>query len=189
MVRQSKAVSASDARPYSGSIRVNDPATDTFTIKTNLTYEQSLTSDGSGVLSFRVRTSDVTSAYDWSDFIASYQEYRVLGFEVMWAPKYNQTYTSTVVPGAGAVATTHVTGAAAPTSINEVASYDTFRLAYSGKPIKVTWRARGFEELQWLKVTSPTDAGGVVGFLNGLSNDTLYGRLITVFLVEFRGRN
>jgi len=189
MVRKSSTNAASDARPYTGKIRINDPASDLFTIKSNFTYEQSLTTSAGGDVAFRLRTSDVTNSEGWDDMSASYQEFRVLGFQVMWVPKYNQTYNASVIPGAGAHATTHVTGVATPDDIGDVVKYDTFRVCYSGRPFTATWRARGFEELQWVSTSVANDSGGIIGYLNGMTASTLYGRLITVYLVEFRGRN
>jgi hypothetical protein len=186
--RQSRRGSAGDLPPYRGPIRINSPDTDLYTIKTNLTLDDLVTSNASGVYVFNRKPSDVTSGNDWASLASTYSEYRVLAFEVHYLPRYNQTYNASVLPGTGCIATSHVTNTPSPSVFSDVTNYDTWRPAYSGRAFKMQWRARGTEELQWVPTATTNDAGSIIGVFGDLTASTLYGRLLTVFLVEFRGR-
>ncbi len=103
-------------------------------------------------------------------------------------PFYNTTYNASLLHRVGAAASVHYPNTSAPASLDSVVQHTTWRVMNTGRQLKITWRARGTEELAWAPVTTPINHGGFIYYIDGLTASAGYGRYIMTYLVEFRGR-
>lgn len=156
-------------------------------VRMNLTSSAAVSTDAGGNLVFSRSPTDVNTSTEWTTVSGLFQDYRVLAIECEWQPFYNNTYSTLLSHGAGAAAVDH-SGVITPGTIDTVNQYQNFKVFHSGRPLKIQWRAAGFEELQWTPVSSASNFGSVFGFIPGLTGSVAYGRVFTRFLVELRGR-
>lgn len=173
---------------YTGPIHLRSGGLDQRITRVNLNFSSNAVSSAGGKFDGAWITSQVASCSDWSSFANVYQEYRVVGMEVKWLNRYNQTYTSTVTPGFGAMAVYHIPTVPTAVSIDEVVQNANHKLWNTGKPITMQWRARGTEEMAWTTTASTSSHGGIQVYAEGCTASTLLGCWILTFTVEFRGR-
>lgn len=188
--RRSRRGPANDLTPYRGSIRLpNSSGLDPRTIKENLTLIYTATANGSGELRDYCSTSTVSSALDWSSFVDTYSEFRVLGIRVEFHNSYNNSYDPGRGNFAGLMASVHTPLSGPPGSAGDVGQYVNWKTLRSGAPCVHEWRARGVEEMLFSSTTAVLpNHGGLIWYCNQLNPGTDYGQYVITFLVEFRGR-
>lgn len=157
-------------------------------IRANLTFATVLNSNGSAVIAGYVASSDVTACSDWTSFASTYQEYRVLGFEVKYANHYNGAFSTTVIQRTGAMCTNHVSTISSPTTLDEVVQAADHKPWRTAAPLTITWRARGTEELAFTPTSATSTHGGVKYYSDVGTPSVAYGVLFVTFCVEFRSR-
>lgn len=174
---------------YTGPVRLpTGDGRSTDSILVNLTYPAGKVVDSASEIKGYWANSDVISATDWSGFSSVYQEYRVLAFTVRWQNKYNQAYSATSLRLNGAMAVDKHASIAAPTTLDEVVQRSSYKLWNTGKPMSVTWRASGTEELTFTSTSGTSTHGGVVYYATGGTVASLEGIMYVDFVVEFRNR-
>jgi len=146
-----------------------------------------ISSNSGGVINL-VMNNDVTSASDWSNFVDTWDEFRVLGLRVEFFPynRYSKTTTT-----CGPIITT-----IDRVDITPLSSYST-AMAYSSAKkhsLEDPWsreiRMAGIEEAAFQSTASPTNLGAqcIKTYADSLSTSVKYGRMFLYFRVQFRGR-
>jgi len=158
------------------------------THRMNMMVYQTATSSAGGLLAFVFKPTDVTQAADWSSLTASFEEYRVVAYEVRYLPFADGAYNTTLAPASGCVATAHISNEVLPSTVSSVTQHDTWSPWYSYREKVIVWRARSTEELQWLVNSTTNDAGAIIGAIEDVSASKSYGRFVVTYVVEFRGR-
>lgn len=159
------------------------------TIRCNVSYTTSATSDAAGFLARMISTSIVYNTPDWVNLANSYKECRILGVSCRYEPLYSVPFSGGPTFALGASCVTHEVGAIAPTSLSE--TYDKFksRVWNLMRPLTMEWRMSDTGEANFTNTVAAPDGGGFVYFASGLSPSTIYGRFYVTALVEFRFRN
>ncbi len=174
---------------YRGPVRLpTGDGLDLRVTRANLTIDINASSTAGGILAGYINSDGCTGSPDWAGFAAVYTEFRVLGYTVQWRPYYNNTYSSSLAHGVGAIRVLHGGGGATQGSLGAITASDTYKLMHSGQPVVIDSRARGYEELQWQNVGSYSPTMTVEYYVSGLTASTSYGRFIVTYLVEFKGR-
>lgn len=172
---------------YTGPISHNTPL-QSDAVRVVMTNTQTVTTDGTGAVSFIFDTSSVSGYTDWSNMAGSYKEVRVLGLRAEWEPFYTVNST-TLLGGVGAAAPTHEVGAAAVTNLTTLYGQYGSKKWNVSKPVTVEWRASDTGEMNFVNSASPTSGGGIQFAITGLTPSTTYGRIFLTAIVEFRYRN
>lgn len=176
---------------YRGPIRLpTQDGLDTRTYRVNLSFSDTLVSDGSGVMSGYINGGAVSLSSDWTAVAELYRDFRVLGIEVRWVPFYNGSYQSSLAHGAGAIASVRAAQAAAPADLDSVIQIATWKPMKSSSPTRIHWKMNGIEEAGFSQTSTPSDQnrGGMVWYINGLTDSSQYGTVYYTFLIEARGR-
>jgi hypothetical protein len=143
-------------------------------------------SDGAGLLrgSFG---NNPSGGSDWSNWITTWTEYRVLGFEVEYIPAFENSYpTSTAVGGLLVAYVDRQSSASSPSSANQVLAYDGSKYVSMNKHLKIITKATGTNEMQWLNTASPSAWCSIRYCSTALSISTTYGTFVITWLIEFR---
>lgn len=151
-----------------------------------------LTSSAGGVIQYNISLDPSTlGATDWADFSSTYDEFRLLGARVTFAPVQ---FGVAVNGGLGAIAFDNDSGGN-PANMSVVQQYSTCRyFMVNGftKLYSFTWwrPTRGKETaVVWDDVANPsTSIGSIPIYAGGLSANTIYLSLAVEFFIEFRGR-
>ncbi len=186
---RSSAGRANSLMAYAGPIHlpVRD-GLDDQSIRVNLTYTVEAGSNGGGILTGYFANSDVTSTTDFSSYASAYQEYRVLGMELKYVNRYNNTATTYRDAGAGAMCTSHISSIGTPANLDAVAQVADHKAWRTGAPLTVHWRARGVEEMVFNSTAGTATHGGIQYYCATGTADVSYGKFFITFLVEFRAR-
>lgn len=173
---------------YRGPLHLRSGGLDQRVTRANVVLQSNASTSVTGKINGFWISSDVTSCTDWSSFANVYQEYRVVGLEVKWFNRYNDTYSATVTPGYGAQSVWHTPVVPTPTSTDEVLQNANNKLWNTNRPLTMEWRARGTEEMVWTPITSTSSHGGIQYYAENAIASTNYGMWVVTFCVEFRGR-
>lgn len=188
MTKNKRNRSPRETSVYRGPIHLPAGALDLRTTRINIAYKVNFSTNGSGVIAGYYSTSDVTSASDWTSLAGLFQEYRVLGMEMAYQNANNKTYVSTLLPAYGKLGVYHNPVTSSPANLDEVVQNVDNINVHTGAPFKVQWKARGFEEMQFLPITTTNTEGGFRYYLDQGTVSKLMGFAYLTFLVEFRGR-
>jgi hypothetical protein len=148
----------------------------------NTSYFTAINANVSGTFDFSFASGLVTSLPDWSNFAATYHEYRVLGFEVIYQPIVS--YTSSYPPWIWASdrATGATLGSYAIGASHESAIIRSPRYACTHS-IKLN----GVEEAVWTPTSTTFSWGWIKIFGTGYTSNQNIGLAIVKFLIQFRG--
>ncbi len=186
--RRSRRSSGDQELHYSGPIHLRSGGLDALITRANLCFSSNATSSSGGKFDGAWLSSQVTSCTDWTAYSSVYQEYRVVAMEVRWLNRFNETYSSSISPGFGAMAVYHIPTVPTAISIDEVVQNSNHKLWNTGRPLTMEWRARGTEEMAWITTSTSSSHGGIQVYAEGCTASTLLGCWILTFTVEFRGR-
>lgn len=160
---------------------------DNRTTRLNVSIAVDCTTNSAGKASGTFTSSPVSTS-DWAPIQSVYQEYRVLGFEVEYIPWFTVPQVGGVLPSVGAFDAVHYSAASTPTSRDMLLQNAYHKIWHSHKPLKITWKARGTEEMQWVEAGVGNDNGSIRWYMDGLSASSTYGIFTVTYLVELRGR-
>jgi hypothetical protein len=151
-----------------------------------LATTSTIASSGAGAIDLVISNSPA-GCPGWSNFVAIFDEYRVLGFEVQFVP-YNQYSKSTQVTSS-LVGVIDRDNAAALTSYNGAVQSSSYSILSLENPWTKTARLMGTtEEGQFFQTSSPTSNVWIKLYADSLSLSSTYGRYFVTFRVQFRGK-
>lgn len=176
---------AADALVYRGPTKLPLSSLNQRIVETELKYTSLVTTSGSGQL-IPVFGNAPTNASDWSNLIASFDEYRTLSMVVAFIPKDRYTHTNVAYP-VSVVVDNDSSGALS--SHAGAAAYESFKLVSLEVPFKTVWKMSGVTQATWITTASPTSNAWIKWYSDTLSNSSDYGRFVVSYLVQFRGRN
>jgi len=174
---------------YNGPVRAPRSAgrpTDQTTVR--MVY--SFASSGSAVgMQLALGTGNITNCADWPRYTALYDEYRILGFEVAYLPRYGPS-TAAVAESEGMVVTTHNPTNPGPfTSLAVMADYSDWKTLHSSKPFNAVWKMAAFEEAQYFATSVvPANSGWINVWFPYATTAAQYGNFVFTYAVQFRGR-
>lgn len=162
------------------------------TEKVNLGYYYQLTSDAGGALGKDIQGNAVSSDTDWGKFGNLYKQFRILGMEVEWKPNIGPS-DATKLHNMAILTQQHFSDSTTyspPTGYTEALSVPNHVIRNTGTPFKITVRARGNLEMNFVDTYALADNSyWAVNFLaEGLTPSTIYGNLVVRWIVEFRER-
>lgn len=173
---------------YNGPLVLSRGPEERHTTTVWMTYGPStLVSSGSGVIN-SVFSNDPSGYNDWSSFAAVWDEYRVLGMTVHYAPynRYNQSLSIIVGPvflfidrDDGTVQTTEALAL----------NYESVKMKNLADPWKITAKMAGVAEATFITTATPVANLWIKSYASGLTNSITYGKTYISALVQFRGRN
>ena len=183
---------------YRGPIRLAKPSGPKSALRTHKTTifvsRTSLATNGSGVVTGALLSSAVTGASEWAQYQVLYNEYRVLGMEVLFTPVYKVNQSGTGAFTAPVINYAPVrSNVAAPSASTQVLTNESCVTKSGHDSHKMLVRMSGSEEAIWFDTASTfssTSAYGVFWFgdLGTASSGTfMYADLR--MLVEFRLRS
>jgi len=172
---------------YRGGIRNGVELANTDLITVNLSTAYSQSSTAGGLIANVWKTDDVTSSSDFASYANTYTEYRVVGFEVEWVPKYGESVT-TPTPAIGAQAIDRSNAIGTPASLDSVIQRVSWKTWKSNKPNKMVWRMSSIEEATFTSTAATVTHGGIVNFMDALTASTVYGIWYVTYKVQFRNR-
>ncbi len=161
---------------------------DDTVVRANLSFTTQVSANGAGLIAGYVANSDVTASTDWSSFAATYQEYRVLAVEVKYQNYFNGAYSASLLQGAGAMCSNHVSTISAPASLDAVVQVADHKPWRTSAPLVKAWRARGTEEMGFTATSATSTHGGIQYYATVGTPSAFYGILYITFMVEFRSR-
>lgn len=177
---------------YNGPLRHTDDFSETTLSTAVLMIDGSLTSDSSGVIA-PVYNSNPNSPggalgalANFPNFAASWDEYRVLAFEVQYEPfdKYNRGVSVFTVP---IMIVTDYDSAAALTSYATADHYSSSKTFSLDVAFKYTVRMNGIENSNFISTASPAAMFYAKVFGNGSTVSTSYGKIFLRMRIQFRG--
>lgn len=156
-----------------------------FLCTVKLGQDSALTSDGSGIIATVI--SDVpTSAQNWSNYAAVFEEYRVLALQVQFEPLLGvggstQTFWAPIA---------HVidrTDATALTGYGLAERYESHAKTPGGRRFTIVSPMKFVEESSFLSTAGSTATRWIKFYSTGNSASLTVGRLDIRFLIEFNG--
>jgi len=173
---------------YRGPIRVPDKGVPDDVVTQTFTAAFTNANGGSLGLQNYYSTNQVTSASDFSSSVATYDEMRVLGFEVTYYPHF-ECGNNAVAHSAGYMVSTHNPNNPGPfTSLNTMAGYQNWKPFNTAKVCRMEWKMASTEEAQFYPTSSPPQSGWIYMFAPAATSTGNYGFISVTYLVQFRGR-
>ncbi len=160
-------------------------STGSFLSTIRLGLDQALTSDGSGLIT-SVFSNSPTSAQNWSSYAGTFDEYRVLAYNVTFKPLWpcggsTQTFWA---PIARVVDRSDAT---ALTSYALASRYDSFKESAGQRKFSQWWNMTSVEEAAFISTSSSTPNSWIKLYSSGNSASLTVGRVEITYLVQFRG--
>lgn len=186
--RDGQAVSNSTPGPtlqvYRGPIRTSVDRLQTDMIVTLIKESGTIASTAGGVIASVLPCTNPPSTSKWNSLVARYDEYRVLGAELIIVPINKYLTTKTDVSGVGVVDLDDVT---ALTSIGNGVYYESSVVGYCVKEWKLIYRMSGVRLSTYIPTASPLSLAGFKMYFAGLTASTNYFNYYLTMRVELRG--
>lgn len=171
---------------YNGPVKIPGTQNAQHIVQLNLHMTGSFLSDGAGVIKFNALVTQVTSANDWTNLSASFEEYRVLALEVHYRP--NNRYSKSTTICRPIISAVDHGSSASFASYADAQTHESARFMSLEDPHKRTWRMNDLQEGDFVPTTgAPSIAGGVKFYGDSVSFTIEYGIVFYTYLVEFRG--
>jgi len=170
---------------YGGPISVKGSAAQADYHTIVLPQTQFITSTAAGVIA-TVISSSPSGAPDWTGLAGVYDEFRVLGFKNTYFP--NNRYSKVTVTCRPGYSVSDRADATALSSYSDAVSFSSRVRRSLEDPWTHTLRMASTEEAQFIPSATPTAKMWIKLYFDGLTINTEYGLLETVFLVQFRGK-
>jgi hypothetical protein len=131
----------------------------------------------------------VTSSSDWASFSNTYDEFRVLGFELDWLPNYPGG-NNAVVHASGVRFSTHSADSYVLPNLDVCVQHADWKPFYTGVQFKQEWKMAAEEEAIFQQTSSPagTLLGQIYAIAPSASSTIAYGQAVVTYAVQFRGR-
>jgi len=151
-----------------------------------LGFDQALNSDVTGAIT-SVFGSAPTGVNTWASWIAAYDEFRVLAFDVKYMPNDRYNRGVSIYTSAGYVVADN-TDNTPLSAVTKGPDYESCKLVSLDSPFSMTARmneqgsdstyqkSNGVNSYFWIKY-----------FFSGLTASTNYGRCLSTYRVQFRG--
>lgn len=127
------------------------------------------------------------SLTEWTNLVALYGEYRILGMEVRYYPSNRYSKTTTLCTPLVVVVDRE-----APTSAlgsyQSAAAHESSRILSLEDPWRESVKMQGADEALFLSTTATSAKYSVKFYADGLSVSTAYGRAFVNLLIQFRAR-
>lgn len=125
-------------------------------------------------------------APEWANWVALYDEYRVLAMEIMYVPR-NQYQSAIALMPPVVLALDH-DDATTPPNFPSVYTKSSAKMVNLASPWNITWRMEGIPNSQWVDLNTPATGKGSVKIYNvgTFSNTTTYGDMFIRWRVQFR---
>jgi len=157
----------------------------------NINGTNAMTTSAGGTMDQTWDTTYPSTATEWTNWQALYQEYRVLAMEFQYVPKYtpgSPADATTVLSEVGVATVEHKSITGPGPGIASMVENPTWKVWHPMKPLKLTWKMAGSDESQFRAMATSSNLGGFRVYIQGLSNSTLYGRVFIRVMVQLRGR-
>jgi hypothetical protein len=170
---------------YHGPIKKKSDEENTDTIVNVLCFDSAATASGTA-LNPTFSFYNPSNCTDWSDFSASYDQYRVLGVRLEYTPNASTAnFANSYAPIATVVDRDTSTAIASYAAADNYASLEMHVL---DRPWHREWHMETTADAQFFNTQSvPAGSGAFKMFASGLSNVT-YGRFVCYYRCQFMGR-
>lgn len=144
-----------------------------------------------GGMYYATNNLGVTSASDWANMSATFDEYRVLGFELDYLPNAPEG-NSTFAHSAGFKFVTHSADAYVNPSIDVCVQHADWKPVHTGDYFNCVWKMAGVEEAMFISTAAPSTQ--VLGSIFATfpfattASSSVYGIFVNTWVVQFRGR-
>jgi hypothetical protein len=178
---------------YNGALRIPDMISGDRVLR-RLSGVLTVTTSAAGSLFYGMTTGPtsgsafgIDGANDWAAVSQIFQEYRVLGMEMTFQPKYNNTF-ATGGPGytPGASYIEHTSNVTNPGSLVACVQNQSWKVFHPGRPSTRQWRMSELSEAVYDATTSLVGRGGIFHYCAGLDNSRDYGIFYYTWIVQFR---
>jgi len=178
---------------FKGPIRTKADHTETDLHTVVALSDGNLASDSSGNI-FVVFTSNPNSpggglgaVAGWANLAGSFDEYRVLGFELHYIPydKFNRGVSVFTVP---LMVVTDYDSAAALTGYSQADQYSSSKTCSLDENWKYTVRMNGIENSVFISTLAPSPMFFIKTCGTGATVTTSYGKVFVRYRIQFRGR-
>jgi hypothetical protein len=184
---RSKRSAPSRAITYNGPVSTTKSMRDnTRTMTTMLRYYSTVTTTAGGVIN-TVYGNAPSSCVDWSNFANCYDEYRVLGFKVHYAP--HNIYSKTSQNCQNIITAVDNDSGGAIASYNAMTAYESAALRSVEKPFNITAKMSGVTQSTFITTAAPVANQWIKFYGDTFANSSIYGAVLIEFLVQFRGQN
>lgn len=181
-----------NALVYTGAIRGGAGAQPDDAITVRLSYASYISGASSG-FTLAVNNLGVTTATDWLSYANTYDEFRVLGFEMDWLPYWmggNTGPSGAVTHSAGLRFVTHSADALVNPTADQAVQHADWVPAHTGERFKSMWKMSGADEAAFQNTASPPSVllGSIYCAFPAAAYNGTYGIQVATYLVQFRGR-
>lgn len=142
--------------------------------------------------------SGVTATTDWTDYVALYQEFRVLGMSITFVPKFSKAWNESTAVVAATILSPQIFApyhgdASALTTLDAAINHARHQMAPIDKNLSAEVRMDESDEAQWFSTTSgTTGTEGIKTFFSGSLTAAAavinWGYYIISFTAQFRSR-
>lgn len=169
---------------YNGPIVLKQAMEERTLHSLQLVQELQLSSTSGGLIT-NVFPSNPNGTSDWSSLAVAFDEYRTLGFEVMFFPdnRYSKT-TTNCTPLAVVIDRDNSTVLSSYTNASQ---YESCTFKSIEDPWTRTVRMCGIEDSSFTNTTSPVPTFYIKLYGQNYSTSTAYGLILIKYLVQFRG--
>jgi len=176
---------SAQALQYLGPIRspVTKNQVSTAIVVASCTFD--ISSNGSGVVNNVFSSGNVNSINVWSSWAATWDEYRVLGFEVKYEP-YNR-YNSGTVNVAPIFSVVDQNDSGSLANAATAAEYESCMLHGGSDPWKRVARMSGVSDSQFTPTSSVASHYWIKIYSTGNTISTKIGTVLVTFRIQFRG--
>jgi len=148
--------------------------------------DATIATSAGGIIS-GVFNNDPSIATNWSNYVGSWNEYRVLGIRYTYVPG-NVVNTAALAGFTGYHSIIRGLTSPNPLTLSDAASQGISRSWTAFRPFTREWRMMDVEEAVFVKTGSPAATSNTLSiYANGGTASTTYGHMLIMFLVQFRG--
>jgi hypothetical protein len=176
---------AAQSLVYRGPIKDPKSMQEDDTISSVLSWTGLISSDGTGSIT-AILSNDPSASADFSSFVNTYDDFRVLGEKLEFFPinRYSKV-TTTCVP---LIVVKDRNDSAILTTYSSAISYSSASKRSVEDPWSESFKMVGANESVWISTASPVASRWFKFFGTGYTNYTDYGRFFLYARVQFRGR-
>jgi len=182
--KRGPAETPSKAIVYNGPIVLRQAMEERTLHSLQLVQELQLSSSSGGLIT-NVFPSNPNGTSDWSSLAVAFDEYRTLGFEVMFFPdnRYSKT-TTNCTPLAVVIDRDNST---ALSSYTIASQYESCTFKSIEDPWVRSVKMCGIEDSSFINTSSPVPTFYMKLYGQNYSTSTAYGLILIKYLVQFRG--
>lgn len=169
---------------YRGPVKIPGRDNQTLVYKTNQVYSTASNTSAGGVYDLVFGNSPAVLS-NWTALSAEWNEYRVLGLELVYEPIKN---VSAWAYGTANTVVDHDVSSALG-GVNAATQHESFMEFSMFRRWSRKARACGVEEMDFIVTTSPSATFYIKVYSDGNATIQTIGRFYLYYLIEFRGKN